>query len=182
MVLDRNFIRHADPSDLGAPHTYPKILQWLLGKIETVIRRRKTKLIQRKPGALLQNNSTDIIWIKMLKRPKSDEKFDKNFSMHGKFNSALESVLYQHKGYISNYILSIEVDSEEFLPNGELSNDGKHRYWHEVDSCMDKFERSVINLKPKNSNKKEEHRKKLPQPPSQKNKRTFKRTMFQVPI
>ena len=97
--------------------------------------------------------SPEFIWIKMLKRP-CIAKNDKNFALQGKFNNTLESVLVARKtSCIPAFIMSIEVDQEEFLPNGELTSTGKCKNWQEIDSYIQKFERNEINLKPKQSKK-----------------------------
>ena len=57
----------------------------------------------------------------MLKRPGNHDKFS---NMRGYFNNALEGILFERKSYIQNYILSIEVDQEEFVYAGYLSNTG----------------------------------------------------------
>ena len=162
-ILDRDFLIHADKTEAGAPESYQYILEWCVEKAESIIRRRKAELFDRKPGALL-HNAPDFIWLKMLKRPFIDKLGSmKLTTMRNKFNNILEKVLFHRKSYINNYILSIEVDQEEFLPGGMLTNHGKQRYWSEINSCLQKFERNEINLKPKagNSTKK----KKLPTPP-----------------
>ena len=105
----------------------------------------------------------EFIWIKILKRPQCTN-LDKVFNMRRKFNSILENTLYNRKGYISHYILSIEVEQNEILPTGALSNDGKHRFWREVDSCIQKFKSRKINLKPKSNKKHNKKDLKLPTP------------------
>ena len=158
LIWDRDFIEHADVVEhiAGAPHTYPMIIEWIISKMENVIHHRKTELIDKKPGAIMLN-SPEFIWVKMLKRLKAYAEH-KLFSLRGKFNNALENTLLNRKGRIPSYILSIEVDQEEFLPNGDLTSSGKRKFWQEIDSCINKFKRREINLKPK-QNKKEECKK-----------------------
>ena len=173
-MLDQNFIEHVDTSPQGSPGLYGDLLEWLLVKCENAIRCRKTELFDKKPGALIPR-TLEFIWIKMLKRPEKSGSnvFDKCFHMMSNFNTALESLLFKKKSYITQYILSIEVDQEEFLYGGYLTNTGKRRLWHEIDSCIKKFERREINLKPKNVKKKKDS-KKLPKlPPHQTSSKIF---------
>ena len=168
-VLDFNFIEHLEnPGDDNSMHDYlVKLLNWLVTKSEMMIRRRKTELFDKKPGAL-SPGSPEFIWLKMLKRPGYHDKWDKIFQHRSTFNCALECMLFNKKGYISNFILSIEVDSEEFLHGGFLSSSGKQRFWKELDLCIQKFEHREINLKPKNNSKKlqgKSTRRMLPKPP-----------------
>ena len=103
----------------------------------------------------------------MVKRPDASEQWKKNiFEKRSTFNRALESALYKKKGYINNFILSIEVELNDFLHGGYLSGPGKQKFWHELDPCIQKFECREINLKPKNNGKKDKSsRKTLPKPP-----------------
>ena len=151
-IYDMDFIKELDSSRDGVPQTYDKLVTWILTKAETSVRRRKTELFDKKPGAIIPG-SPEFIWVKILRRPQ-DVVPEKLYNMRNKFNNILEAVLFQKKGYVKHYILSIEVDSDEFIHSGFLSNDGKNKFRREVNSYIEKFERREINLKPKGNSKK----------------------------
>ena len=132
------------------------LLNGLFSRMENATHRRKTELIERKPGAILAD-APEFILVKMLKQPKSSA--NRLSLLCGKFNNTFENMLFTRKGRIPSYILSIQVDQEGFFPNGELTNTGKHKFWQEIDSCIKKFKRREINLKPKH-NKKDDRKKK----------------------
>ena len=146
MILDQDFLKITKMYEFGVYHALKKSLEWLVRQISTLIVRKRTDLLDKKPGSLTQE-FTQIIWVKMLKRPDIGD-FSQIQALRPKFNKALEEVLFEST-YKEHYILTIEVDPSEFTTIGTLSGIGKNSFWLEVDRCMKKFERKEINRKPR---------------------------------
>ena len=146
-VMDKDFITTNDYYNFGTSKVFQNTLQWLIRNVNINLKRRRTELFAKKPGALALEN-TKVIWVKMIKRPYGClQEFDKVFALHNRFNNTLEEVLLDTKP--QHYILSIKVDRADFHLNGELSHDGEVSFWREVDDCLKLFDRNDINLKPK---------------------------------
>ena len=121
-------------------------LKWLVKQISTLIQRKRIDLFDKKPGTLAKD-PPKIVWVKMLRRP-AEPRFQQICSFRGKFNKALEAVLFD-SSYKDHYILTINAEPADFVATGDLNGIGKITYWKEVDLCMRKFDKGEINLRPR---------------------------------
>ena len=128
-----------------------RCLTWLVKQIDTAVNRHKMSLFDKKPGAL-SLESPKLIWIKMLKRPyNAPQTLDETIALRNRFNNALEEVLANNVKF-QHYIMSIKVNSADFYKSGELTDAGQKDFWIEMDTCLKRFDRDEINLKPRNLN------------------------------
>ena len=147
--MDKDFIVNMNFFGFGTSKVMAIGLNWLIRQINICLKRRKTELFDKKPGAIALE-STKIIWIKMIKHPYGClQEFDKIFAPCNRFNNMLDEVRCNTNP--QHYVLSIRVEETDFHLNGELSEQGQITFWKEVDQCMKKFDRGEINLKPKGS-------------------------------
>ena len=171
-IPDRDLIDSIGYYGYGVTDVYVSCMFWLISQIDKCVKCRRAGLFDRKPGAL-SLDSPKVIWIKMLKRPYNGrQQFDQVMALRNRFNNALEEALAQYTKS-QHYILSIKVDEDDFYRNGELTEEGKRDFWREVDSCLKRFDREEINLKPRAASSKPDYdnnksgslRRKMPTPP-----------------
>ena len=96
----------------------------------------------------------------MLKRPNA---LNSEFALRGKFNSILEECLTDGKSD-NHYIISIDVDDNNFTASSSLNDNGKDQFWKEVNKGIQKFDDNKISLRPRQwiSSKKQEDIKNTP--------------------
>ena len=147
------------------------ILHYIIKQIDLFIERRHTDLLAKKPGALLDDKFPKIVWVRMAKRPKIAHHL---YALRSKFNAILEERLTDGKAD-NHYIISIDVDLNEFDFVGNLTSAGKTHFWLEIIKGMQRFHENEISLRPnqftkkKNRSSAEEDKRKLPLPPPKSN-------------
>ena len=149
MVVDQDIITACNAQTQGGTYILGAAIHYLIKHLEKFIERRKTDLLDKKPGALM-NDLPKIVWVRMLKRPKNLSTTLSAIQMWGKFNSLLE----EHLALASNkhHLISIEVDETDFNCYGELTSTGMCTFWDELDRGMKKFDFGEITLKPRIKN------------------------------
>ena len=110
--------------------------------MDILIERRKSDLLDKKPGAWIEDTYPKIVWVRMVKQPKLSNHL---FTLRGKFNAILEERLTDGNAE-NHYIMSIEVDHNEFDLVGNLTQSGSTQFWHEVNRAMQKFDADNITL------------------------------------
>ena len=146
LVLDKDFIALTKHFEFGAYQSLKRCLDWLVKEINTILQRKTLDLMDKKPGAVAKQ-PPQIVWVKMLKRPNGEE-FSEIAALRGKFNKVLEEVLFSSTSK-NHFVLTINAEPADFTPAGVLNGIGKIAFWKEIDSCMRKFDRGEINLKPR---------------------------------
>ena len=92
-----------------------------------------------------------LIWVRMIKRSKPLADNEQSlFNLRGKFNSILEERIADGKPH-HHKIMSIEMRSDEFDRQGNLTSAGKSDFWREVDRAITKFNAGRITLLPHTS-------------------------------
>ena len=135
MVVDQDVITACNAQSQGGTYILGATTHYLIKHLEKLIERRKTNLLDKRPGALL-DDLPKIVWVRMFKCPKSLSSTPAAIQMRGKFNSILE-----HLALASNkhHLISFEVEETDFNCYGELSAAGKHTFWEELDRGMKKI-------------------------------------------
>ena len=124
------------------------ILHHIIKQMDMYVARRKTDLLYKCPGAVIDDEYPKLIWIRMMKRPKNlNTKFDNLFAMRSKFNSILEERLLDGKAE-NHFIMSIEVDLNQFNISGGLTSSGMTHFWEEVNLGIKRFDEDEITLRP----------------------------------
>ena len=135
-----------------APIIFDLCITWIIQQIEILIQRRKTDLLDRRPGALhLSIDHPSMFWVRMMKRPTAITECSKIFQMRNKFNNTLEDILTDAK--IDAHILSINVPDNEFDLRGNLTSAGKVTFWRELDQAIRKYDQEKIPLLPRRQEK-----------------------------
>ena len=123
-----------------------KMLHHIIKQMDLLIERCKRDLLEKCLGSTIGDQFPKLIWVRTLKRPQSMG--NALFNLRGKFNSILEERLMD--GNASNhYIISIEVDTQEFHITGDLTDHGKEQFWKEINKGISRFEANAITLKPR---------------------------------
>ena len=125
-------------------------IHYIVKQMDMYFDHRKLDLEDKKPGALLDTeNFPKIVWVHMLKRPKSLVSDGSLFSVRGKFSSILEEHLMD--GHANcHHIISIEVDLNEFVwPAGQSDFYWQGWIWCEINRGIKKFDLDEIMLRPR---------------------------------
>ena len=135
-------------------------IHWLIKEYDILLDRRKMNLLDRKPGALINNCDIfpKVIWVRILKRPLlqwATPHIKEMLSLRGKFNSILEERLWDSKDGF-HYIMSIEVDSNSFNLTGGLTTAFQKQFWIEIDKAIYKLDINKITLKPRRFNEQQQ--------------------------
>ena len=151
--------------NFGTSRVLGVTVHYLIKQIDKMIQRRMDDLMDKRPGAIAAVNAKDsehpqVIWVHMLKCPKMPNTTDTAglllqdmqdiFSLRGKFNSIIEECIFED-GHGKHFIMSIEVDQNDFTPLGDLIGEGSTAFWKEIDRAVKKFDRGEITLKPRRS-------------------------------
>ena len=141
------------------------VVHYLIKQVNMLISRRKQDLETKRIGTLVapimgrkehdDQDSNDIqtlkvVWIRMVRRPKSTQKYNELFNLCGKFNSILEERILED-GQDMHHIMSIDVPEMEFNFAGHLTSHGKTIFWNEVNRGLMKFYLGDITLNPRKS-------------------------------
>ena len=140
-----------------------------------MIQCQKDDIADKRLGAIATPNPGEyedplVIWVRMLKHPKPQHADSANliqqnvFSLRGKFNSIMEECIFED-GNGKHFIMSIEVDQNDFIPLGDLTSEGSTSFWQEIDCPVKKFDRGEISLKPRHSQPSAQNQANLPQQP-----------------
>ena len=139
--------------NFGAARIIGAVIRYLMKQIDLLINQHLDDLADKKPGAL-PSQPPQIIWVRMPKIPQMPNANGlvptELFSLRGKFNSILKEHL-SADSHGDHFIMSIEVDLNEFDTFGNLTSFGQSMFWHEIDKAMKKFDCNQITLKPRKS-------------------------------
>ena len=100
-----------------------------------------------------QPEKTRVIWVRMIKRPKTEGDWQELFALRGKFNSILEERIYEDSANFHR-IMSIDIPATEVDFLGNISPHGKTTFWKEVIRALKKLNLGEISLnarKPQNT-------------------------------
>ena len=131
----------------GVSRDIGNYLCWITKSVETIIEVKKEDIYQKRPGALTQGEP-NVIWIKMLKRPNSDIKNNEDMcTLHHKYNDILEETLVARKNH---FIMNVQaaITSTYFDRSSHFTNQGKIKFWEEVNQQLQLFDQGKLELKP----------------------------------
>ena len=154
VVLDKDILNDIDQglSFMQATMIMTNLVRWLVRQIVTTIRRKKTDLLEKRPGAV-SRFSTKIIFMRMLRRVghfPEESKIHNICQLRAKFNDALNDTIAK----VDHYIMTITSCNQyqHYDKSGKLSMSGKSAFWSELDDLLQKFEADRIKLLPNPKN------------------------------
>ena len=148
IILDKDMIENID---LPGLHDHRKTQQvisttvtWLIRQMNIIIRRKRAKITEHKPGAVYSDDPK-MIFVRMLRRFEHQPRgtrLEKIYSHRAKFNDTLNDVVAE----ISQYMLTINLCNtlEHYNHWGKLSAKGQRAYWAELDELVEKFDLKKI--------------------------------------
>ena len=147
-IIDQDIITCGNIYNFGSGTAIEMQLKHLVKEIKRWLMARREDLKFRRPGALAPSMEPRLIWVEMIRRPYTEEPRQANIlKQRKKFNEILSSILMYEK-YMYLMQIPVELSSRNFLPNGNLTQEGKDGYWLKLDEIMKKFDRGDVTLKP----------------------------------
>ena len=170
VIIDKDILTDIDVFDSHAISMLTDDIQWLVGQINAAVTRKKSEIIERRPGAIFTGDPK-IIFVRMLRRFEkytSGSKLDILYGMRSKFNDCLNAAVAE----IDQRMLTITSCNtrDHFDFYGNLSVKGKFEFWREMDELLDRFDRREIKLLP------------APQQPNQKKREDNSDDRLQVEV
>ena len=123
-----------------------KVVSWVMTEMEHAIQSKKEELRKKKPGSIT-TGEPKVIWIKMIKRYNACNNL---MQVRNTYNEIVEKCLLNKTGHYIMDVIDKMTDQSYFLPQTpySLTNDGKARYWREVDFQLENFDDQKLSLKP----------------------------------
>ena len=144
VVPDKDLIRDINYFGFRASEFFSASVIRLATEWKTKLKDVPCSYLRRNP----ELDSPKIIWVRVIKHPYNGmQEFSHVMTLHNRFDNAMENMLASAKN-ITHYVLSIKVDEQDFYPVGDLTDSGEHSFWHEIDTCIHRFDRDEINLNP----------------------------------
>ena len=126
---DEDILLSLNHSTYGISYLLGLCLNWFSKQVERLIETRMEDLHRKKPGSVFGN--THLIWIKMLGRVTTLMKKAKFYSLHQKFNVALDDLEIKRK---QTHVMNItSLEPRHYDRFSRLGYAGKNQLWHEID-------------------------------------------------
>ena len=141
-------ISDIDVFEFGASRIITDVLQWMLKEINMFLRRKRLKLLDKKPGAVAEDDPT-VILVRMLRwhdRYTQGSHLEKIISLRAKFNDALNEMACNMNLRIMT--MNSCNTSNHYDQWGNLSVKGMYSFWYEMDDLLERFNRGKIKLLP----------------------------------
>ena len=150
VVLDKDILNDIDQglSFMQATTVMTNLVCWVVRQITTIIRRKKTDLLEKRPG-VVSGFHTKIICVCILHHVghfHEESKIHNICQLRAKFNDALNDAVAK----VDHYIMTITICNQyqHYDKLGKLSMSGKGAFWAELDDLLQKFEADRIKLLP----------------------------------
>ena len=153
-VIDKDLIEDLNIFDYGAHKALALHVDTLIKNVDVTIRCKCLQLLERCPGAVLDEYQPTIIYVTMIHQVEHYHKVSllaKICSLGNKFNDLLNNYAAKR----DHRILSIRscTGPEHFTESAMLSKVGKEAFWWELDDLMECFEKDKVKLRPKPKNR-----------------------------
>ena len=150
VVIDWDIIIDLNIFNKDAYKCLAMMVNWLTHQIDMAIRRKRLKLLEKKPGSVTNEEDPTVIYVNMVKRAKryiEGSYLAKICTLRAKFNELLNDAAARQ----GNHVLSIRsLNNEQFFDvKGNLSETGRAAYWWELDELIEMFELKKVKLLPK---------------------------------
>ena len=144
-IPDWDLVKYVNYHKPGVKDMFSSILSWIMTNANRAVQSKKDSLSHRKQGAVI-DSEPKFIWVKMIERVGGE--YERALTVCYQFNASLEDELASHK---KHYILDVGkaiAESYYFTARNQLNGDGKHKFWHEIDEWIEKFDHDKDVLKP----------------------------------
>ena len=153
VIMDKDVLGDIpDIFDDDVMTTTQEITSYMVRKIAVTLRRKRSDLLEKKPGAV-EHLNTKIIFVRMLRRIGSygsDSELSELLSLRARFNDTLNDTAAK----MDQYMLTINSCNayEHFNKHANLSLKGKAEFWLELDGPLERFNINKIRLLPNPKN------------------------------
>ena len=146
IIPDKDLLEGAAFDDYRINELLDDILNYLSNDIISNLETRKEDIRGKRIGGLTTTAEPRLIWVKMLVRPFIKDAKKCVFPHTRHFNDALENMVSK-KRY--SHILTVELqkDSANFDLSGELTTDGKIKFWTDINKQIKALDKDEIDLK-----------------------------------
>ena len=135
-----------DITDGDSEFMIHEIINWFVCQINTIIRRKRIEILEKKPGAI-SGCITKVIYVHMIHRIGSfDSHTESVNNLRSKFNDALNFSAAK----VKEHMLTINFcnRSEHFDKKGRLSENGQLAFFQEIDDLIQRLDLDKIKLLP----------------------------------
>ena len=147
IILDKDITEEAFFYDFGVKFILKDLLGWIQCNIDCCIETRKEDIRGKRAGALTSAVEPRYVWVAPLHRPPNSAR--KNiYSLVNKCKETLEYIV-SHEGHCHYLELTSVNEYAHFDHWGNLTLVGKDQLWKELDQQMRCFDRSDLDLLPK---------------------------------
>ena len=140
MMPDKDIIADLNDFEFGATKNIANLTNWLMRQCEIMVHRKKLQIMEKKPGAVIDNHPT-FIYVNMIRRleryPRNSKMAD-ICKMRSKFNQILNEGARKQEHKIINLRSCYTID--DFDRWGNLTPKAITAIWHEIDNLMDRYE------------------------------------------
>ena len=144
-VPDWDLVKFINFYKPGAKDLFATILDWIMRNVDRAVQSKRDSLHHHKPGSVVESEPK-IIWSKMIERVGGE--YERALTVHYRFNASLEDQLASRKQHYILDVGKVIVESHYFTARNHLNQDGKHKFWREVDHLIKQFESDKEILKP----------------------------------
>ena len=124
------------------------LVNWLVRQCDIMIRRKCLQIMEKKPGAIFNEEQPKIIFTTMIRRVelfKKGSRLANICSMRSKFNKILNEAAARQDAKIMDLCSCTTLD--HFDRNGNLSNKRKMAIWYEIDDIIERYDSNDPNTK-----------------------------------
>ena len=148
IALDKDIIADVDVFDWDADILIETAVNWLVKKIELVIRRKRSDLLEKKPGGIYTGDPK-IIFIRMVRQVEDygNSTAQVIFDLRSRFNDLLNNAVVRIDEGKMMTINSCNTPNH-FDVKGNMSQSGKKSYWTKVDDLLERFDKGGVKLLP----------------------------------
>ena len=146
MMIDDDILKEISAShdDHGIKVIIKGALTWILNQISRAVEAKIDFLERRKPGAVTANEPK-IIWTSMMNRMRGRSRV---LAHRSKYNDVLIEVLAQRKNHFIIDINENMADISFFDAKNKLNSYGRHNFWIQIDTQLEKFDKGAVTLTP----------------------------------
>ena len=152
----------------GAKRVSAGSLKWIITQMNRALEAKKENMFKKKPGSIVAEHPK-IIWIEMFNRTNG---YNKILALRSKYNESLHEEI---RKFVNIHIMSVNkamMDVNLYDRFNNLNGFGRIRFWCEVNSVLESFDKGEVRLRPFIRNQK---RKQNFQQPYNRHNKFFKR-------
>ena len=130
MIIDKDLINQIGKENFpGMSRAIGNCLRWITKQFERILQSKKEQMHKHRIGAVMEGEPK-LIWVKALEVPTINKE---SLLLREKFNHILEETL------VDRELSFISVKAYHFDYSHHLMNEGKVKYWRDIDDQIKSF-------------------------------------------